>query len=129
MSTKPVFDFLLVALGGAAGSMLRYGIARGIDGLTKNTFPIGTLVANVLGCLLVGILIGSGQDMKSESLRLWLGVGFLGGLTTFSTFAADTINEVNQNHWALAIGNVASNLFVCLLVVVVGIALSKRFLA
>jgi CrcB protein len=128
MTTKPVFDFLLVALGGAAGAMLRYAIARGIDGLTKYTLPLGTLVANALGCLIIGLLIGSGQDMKSETLRLWLGVGFLGGLTTFSTFAADTINEINQNHWALAIGNVASNLFICLLVVVVGIALSKRFL-
>jgi len=85
---------LFVALGGSIGAVLRYLIANVGQSWTVSSFPIGTLVVNVLGCAAIGLitamLIGS-QSQHREVLRLLLVVGVLGGFTTFSSFAFDSI--------------------------------------
>lgn len=88
-------NILLVALGGALGSVSRYLVAGGVHRLLPAAaFPYGILAANVLGCFLIGLLAGLGETraLFSPQARLALFTGFLGGLTTFSTFAHDTLN-------------------------------------
>ena len=125
---KTGIECLLVAAGGAMGAMARFGISRFAESYLKFSFPVGTLIANVLRCFLIGLLVGSGAAEKSESLRLWFGIGMLGALTTFSTFGAETIKCASENQWAAALGNVASNLIVGLAAVLAGISIAKRFL-
>ena len=84
---------LLVALGGSIGAVVRYLISDAV----KTTWPVygatGTLIVNVVGSLLIGLLLGTASEPKSltESTRLLLVTGFLGGLTTFSSLAHETV--------------------------------------
>ncbi len=83
-----MIKILMVALGGAAGSVARYWVSRLVQEHVCAGFPWPTLVVNVVGCLLIGFLYGlSGREaMGREELRLLLTTGFCGGFTTFSTF-------------------------------------------
>ena len=114
-----------VAIGGALGAITRFGIAELARRYLGQSFPIGTLIANLTGCFLIGILLGSGND-KSEAFRLGVGVGFLGALTTFSTFGLETIRHINEEEWFYAIGNVLANVILGLTFVTIGIAISKK---
>lgn len=80
-------QILLVFIGGGTGSILRYLISRGLN--TTTVLPLGTLVVNVLGSLLIGFVIGLGyrQQIISENGMLLLATGFCGGFTTFSAFS------------------------------------------
>ena len=122
-------EMLLIGLGGAIGAISRFGIAEMAKRFSSSPFPLGTLVANLAGCFLIGVLLGSGQANKSEPLRLGVGVGFLGALTTFSTFGAETINQVNEGNWGIAIGNVSANLILGLAFVVLGMFAGKKMFA
>lgn len=80
-------NILLVAFGGAVGSVCRYLVSR----LLEASFPWGTLVVNILGSLLIGLLVGlSGKSIVSPDMKLLLVTGFCGGFTTFSTFANES---------------------------------------
>jgi CrcB protein len=85
-----------VALGGAVGSMLRYGCSRALN---ITAFPLGTLLVNVLGCLAIGLLWGLFTRHANEQLRLLLVTGFCGGFTTFSTFTYEGIQLLQENRW------------------------------
>jgi fluoride exporter len=117
---KSYLTLLLIALGGAVGSLTRYGLGGWVQG-SRLGFPVGTLVVNLLGCLLMGIL-GRWVEVgvaRSE-LRLLLGVGFLGGFTTFSAFSLETL-RLYLNHspgWALLY--LAASVVGCLAAVTVG---------
>ena len=104
---RTAIELMLIGAGGAIGAMSRFGIAEFSRRMFSNSFPIGTLLANLAGCFLIGVLLGSGQADKSEPLRLGVGVGFLGALTTFSTFGAETIQKVNDGNWGVAFGNLS----------------------
>ena len=86
-------NLLLVAAGGSVGAVVRYLISDAV----KTTWPVygatGTLIVNVVGSLLIGLLLGTASEPKSltESTRLLLVTGFLGGLTTFSSLAHETV--------------------------------------
>ena len=121
-----LFDILIVGLGGGLGATVRYSIAWASARWLTVSYPVGTLIANVLGCFLIGLLIGTGKSDQSETARLALGVGFLGGLTTFSSFGAETINHLQQGQYATAGTHVALNLALGLIAVAVGIALGKK---
>ena len=84
---------LLVALGGSFGSVIRYLIGDAMKSAWPTYAASGTLIANVVGSLLIGLLLGTASDPKSlsESTRLLLVTGFLGGLTTFSSLAHETV--------------------------------------
>lgn len=124
-----VFHLLIVGAGGGLGAISRYGIAWACQHWMKIAYPIGTLIANVAGCFLIGLLIGTGKAEASETTRLALGVGFLGGLTTFSSFGAETIHHLHQGEYATAGGHVLLNIVLGLIAVAVGIALGRKVAA
>ena len=89
-------QLLLVGLGGAIGSMLRFGCSRWLN---TTAFPYGTFAVNVLGCLLIGLLWGFFSRHINEQLRLLLVTGLCGGFTTFSTFTYEGIQMIQEARW------------------------------
>ena len=120
---------LLVFLGGGLGSLARFGLSTGVQSLTQNTalhrFPGGILVCNLLGCFLIGCLFGYFTDKTAPS---WvfplLATGFLGGFTTFSTFARDTHNLWTTGLTQLAFLQILLSIALGLLAVIAGIKLT-----
>ncbi len=106
-----------MALGGAIGSLARWGLAE------ASPSPWGTLTANVSGCLLLGVLAGW-LFVRHPRLRLLLGVGLLGGYTTFSTHLLDAHDLLGEPLRVAAY--VAGTLVACLLAAAVGLRLGRR---
>jgi CrcB protein len=96
---------LVIAVGGALGSVARYTLCVFVQRWTSALFPLGTFTVNVLGCLLFGIILGLGEErfMIGPDLRAFLLIGVLGGFTTFSTFAFDTVVLAGERDLALAV--------------------------
>ncbi len=83
-------EVIIVALGGAIGSALRYILSQKVNLLSNSDFPYAIMVVNVVGCLIMGIMAGFfGRYPASPDLRLLLTVGVMGGFTTFSAFSLD----------------------------------------
>jgi fluoride exporter len=116
---------LVVAAGGAVGAALRFATSAGCAACWGTRVPIATLVVNVVGCLVGGVLVGGMlvKDGPDQTLRLLLITGVLGGLTTFSAFGLETVELVRQGHWAWAFLNVAANVGLGLVAVAVGLAI------
>ena len=113
--------YLLIALGGAGGSVLRYLLGGAIQRTTGSGFPIGTMVVNVSGCFLIGILVRQFLNMQlSNDLRALLVVGFCGGFTTFSTFSAETLALIEGGEYARASVYVLMSVMLCLLATLAG---------
>ena len=117
---------LLVGLGGAAGSMLRFwasGVAQNAAaGTAIGSFPLGTLVVNVLGCVVIGVLaeLAERRAMLGPDARALLVVGFLGGFTTFSAFANETVTAWRSGAVAIAALNIVVSVALCVGGVVAG---------
>ena len=124
-----LFDCFLVGAGGFAGAICRYGVTAASKLLWETSFPIGTLVANIIGCFLIGMLMGSGHEEANRNLRLLFGVGFLGALTTFSTFGAETVSHANEQSYGIAAGNILMNVILGVTAVMLGIWLGKKLTA
>lgn len=102
--------FLIVGMGGFAGSILRYWLGGLAQGLARNwLFPVGTLTVNLLGCLAIGILaeLAESRNLFSPELRLLLLTGVLGGFTTFSTFGNESLSLLRDGQNLLAGLNIA----------------------
>ncbi len=112
-------NLLYVAFGGALGSVLRYLLSLGLNG----AFPYGTLTVNVAGCFVIGLLAGYGQT--SETGRLFLMVGVLGGFTTFSAFSLDTLRLVEAGQVTLALAYAGLSVLLSLFAVFAGVGLVK----
>lgn len=118
---------LLVAVGGAVGSLLRYWLAGMAQRAVPTTgewfmFPLGTLTVNVVGCLAAGALaeIGERYGPLSTEARALLMAGFLGGFTTFSAFANETVAVWRAGAGTVATINVVVSVLVCIAAVVAG---------
>ena len=126
-----LMPYLLVGLGGFIGANARFVVARLVGTLFETRFPLGTFVINISGSFLLGVL-GTVVTQKvmpsSESMRLALGVGFLGAYTTFSTFEFETHALLDDGSWLTATTNIVASLFVGLLAVRAGIVLAKSWL-
>lgn len=105
-----------IALGGAAGALLRFYAANGIYLLLGRGFPYGTLFVNVSGSLLMGVLYAVFQDRASVSpeIRLALTVGLLGAFTTFSTFSMETLQLIEGGDLVKALLNIILSVVLCL---------------
>ena len=121
---------LYIAIAGALGALSRWGISLAGQAAFGSSFAWGTLIANVLGCFLLGFLmhVGLVSDKIPPSLRTAITVGFLGALTTFSTFSFETVKYLEDGSWMLAAGNIAANLIVGLTATIGGLALGRFLL-
>ncbi|MDF1837152.1 MAG: fluoride efflux transporter CrcB [Planctomycetota bacterium] len=118
-----------VALGGAAGAVARFAVSGRLGTVGGSGFPLGTLAVNVLGCLVIGYLLGFGEsrDWLGERARWFLVTGFLGSFTTFSTFGHETLSLVERGHSMAAAGYVAASLAASGVAVLVGVWSAKQF--
>ena len=108
-----------VALGGSLGAVSRYLLGLLARAWWGESFPHGTLLVNVLGCLIIGILAGVGLKHISLPQQQFAIIGVLGSLTTFSTFGHDTL-ELFQRQPLLALGNIGANVIAGLAAVALG---------
>ncbi len=119
----------LLAAAGAAGSLARYGLTGLVQRLVPSGFPWGTFAVNALGCLLFGFVwaLADERVIISGATRMILLVGFMGAFTTFSTFAFETGQLLDDSEWLLAAGNLLLHNLVGVALVIVGIAIGKTF--
>jgi CrcB protein len=140
-------DLAYIAVGGGLGALVRYGIGIAAVRWLGTGFPYGILAVNVGGCFLIGLLAGAVERRETQVsvalesakndaqlatvihadplirfVRLGLMVGFLGGLTTFSSFGLDTLKLVELHRFDLALGNVALNVLLSLAAVWLGLS-------
>jgi CrcB protein len=122
-----MLKLFLIALGGAVGSVARFGTQMAFDRQTlRSGFPIGTLFANLLGCLLVGYVSGLLADkLLREEMRYLVVVGFLGGYTTFSSYGWETFAKMQSGHWLTAVTYVLVSNVVAIVLVLAGYQLSR----
>ncbi|GAB2815100.1 fluoride efflux transporter CrcB [Lentzea nigeriaca] len=109
---------LAVFLGAALGAPCRYLLDRFVQARHSSDFPWGTLTVNVVGCFLIGFLVGT-------SWMPLLGVGFCGGLTTYSTFSYETVKLLESEKYRLALLNVVVSVAVGVLAAAVGLSLGR----
>ena len=116
-------SMILVGVGAAAGAVLRWLLGHGLNGLFP-AIPPGTLVANLMGGYLVGVAMEalSAPLGMAPELRLLLMTGFLGGLTTFSTFSAEVVRLMQQGRLAMAGAEITAHLAGSVILTMLGIA-------
>ena len=119
---------LAIAAGGAVGSLLRFWMSNWVHSFADRSFPYGTLVVNVLGCLLMGFLFVLFIDRLSDNpaLRAGILIGVLGGFTTFSSFSIETFNLIDQGAWAKAVANMSGSLVLCVGATWIGVLLGRQ---
>ena len=119
--------YIFIALGGATGACLRYFLSQLMLQWFGKGFPFGTLLVNIVGSFFLGFLYSLLEHGQLET-ALWrttIGIGFLGALTTFSTFSVDTLMLFQQGLWFKAALNVTLNILCCLFAAWLGTQLVK----
>lgn len=118
----------LVGLGGFLGSVTRYVISISIQSRIEHGFPFGTLTVNIIGCFVIGILIGVSLSKSitiSDNIKLFISTGFLGGFTTFSAFSAETLALIDKGDLSIAFLYAALSVFLGLSATWIGIILIR----
>ena len=120
-------NLLIVGLGGAAGSMVRYAVQKVFQVQTAAPFPTGTLLVNITGCFLIGILwsLVSRSLTWNEEMKLLLMTGFCGGFTTFSAFTLEGIGLLKENRTVLFVIYLSASVLGGLLATFIGIRIVK----
>jgi CrcB protein len=125
-------QYLVIGLGGALGSMLRFGLASFIDIERVKAggviFPWGTIVVNITGCFVIGFIASisstEGRVMLSPLTRQFIMIGILGGYTTFSSFSLQSLALAQDGQWGGAAANVVLSVVLCLVGVWLGAVLA-----
>ncbi len=122
-----LFDWVWVALGGAAGSVLRYGVGGAVQRWSGSGWPLGTLAVNIAGSFIIGWLaqLILARGIMPPQARLFVMAGLLGGFTTFSTFSLETLRLIQQGGWAPAAANIALSVVGGLIAAWAGFAISS----
>lgn len=120
-------NILLVAVGGALGSVARYLLSAIIQEQAQSNFPWGTMTVNVLGCFVIGLVtaLAAGHGIISPSLKLILTTGFCGGFTTFSTFMNETVTLSNGGNSIMALLYLAISILLGFIAAILGIQLGS----
>lgn len=124
-------ELLAVGLGGFLGALARYGLWGASHRLLGHAFPFGTAAVNLVGCVAIGVLMGLFHEQSSlrPETRLFLQVGFLGSLTTFSAFGYETFDLLRDERVAAALASAALNVVGGLLAVAGGWAAARALAA
>lgn len=121
-----MMHLLAVAAGGAIGAVSRYALTAWVDGIAGKSLPWGTLAVNVLGSFLIGVLlVVFASRTDSELARQLLITGFLGSLTTFSTFSMQTVSLLQQGALSRALINVLLSVALCITATWLGILAAR----
>lgn len=117
----------IVGTGGFIGSVMRYLVQFYIEKGMSSSFPLGTLIANILGSFIIGVVFALAEkgDLMSSEWRIFLTVGICGGFTTFSAFAYNNMIMIKENSFFQLFLNIGSNLFFGILAVYIGIILVR----
>jgi CrcB protein len=120
-------NFLIIGLGGAVGSMLRYAVQKIFQAQSAIAFPTGTLLVNIAGCFIIGILwsMVSRTLTWNEEMKLLLMTGFCGGFTTFSAFTLEGIGLLKENKTALFLIYLTASVVGGLIATFIGIRIAK----
>ena len=123
-----MYKILFIVAGGALGSLSRYWVSGYVQKMFSSFFPWGTLTVNAMGSLIIGMAwaIFEIRDIGPNT-RMFLLVGFLGGFTTFSAFALETMGLMREGNLKMALWNIFSNNALTLIMVFVGYFLSRGF--
>ncbi|MFT4862301.1 MAG: CrcB protein [Pseudohongiellaceae bacterium] len=119
--------YLSIAAGGAVGAMSRYWLSTTIESVNQTGFPLGTLIVNTIGSFLIGLCFAVLMD-KVQLVETWrplLMIGFLGAMTTFSTFSLDALLLFQQGHYNTALIYTTGSVVVCLFATFSGMHLAK----
>lgn len=121
--------WLLIAVGGGFGSLLRYAVHTWVQRASESVFPWGTLVVNVTACLVVGLIAGmlAGPQLMRDEYRIGLTVGVLGGYSTFSTFGLESFNLAKDEEFALMALNMVLSCGLGFFAVWAGYRLAERW--
>ena len=122
-----MIQYLYIAAGGAVGAVLRYAVSNGVHGLLGRGFPYGTLLVNVSGSLVMGlvyVLLMERMDVN-VAWRAGLVIGLLGAFTTFSTFSIETLNLIEAGEQLKAGLNILFSVTLCILGCWIGILIGR----
>jgi CrcB protein len=118
---------LLILLGGALGTLARYGASGFAHQKYSGVFPIGTLTVNLVGSFLIGLLWGIAENSTlNPNLRTFLFVGILGGFTTFSTYSLETLSLLRDGAFKLALLNILLNNVLGIVLAFSGLLIAKN---
>ena len=119
---------LYVALGGALGASGRYALGHVMFKLMGPGYPWGTLAANIIGGLVMGLLVGwlAFRVSGGEHLRLFLAVGVLGGFTTFSSFSLEAMRMIETKAYSMALGYISASVVFSILAVFIGLVIARK---
>lgn len=120
---------MLIGLAGALGAMSRYGVQSGVNEILGRPTVLGTLLVNLSGAFVLGLLLGATEErfVISGPLRAAAAVGFLGAYTTFSTLMFDSVTRFEAGDVAVAVGNLAASVCLGLVAAYAGLALGRSF--
>lgn len=120
-------NIILVAVGGALGSVARYLLSRAVQDSAFSPFPLGTMAVNVLGCLLIGVVCGlaAAGGVIGDDMKLLLTAGFCGGFTTFSTFVSESLSMLKAGDMLLCAAYMGGSAALGLLAAAAGLQITK----
>lgn len=105
----------LIFVGGGIGSLARFGVSAATKQFFNGSFPLSTLISNILSCIIMGVALGMfSSKLENDNVRMFVVVGICGGFSTFSTFSMETVDLFRNGQMGYAIANVMFSLVLCM---------------